>query len=228
MSADPFENLRRQMLAEIATEAALTGGHTGRPAFGERVMRAIGGMPRHEFVPVELQSYAYLNRPLPIGYEKTVSQPFIVALMTDLLDLEAGEVVLEVGTGAGYQAAILAELVKRVYTVDIIEELALGTERRLKRLGYGNVEIKVANGYYGWPEHAPYDKIMVTAASDLIPPPLLGQLKPGGRMVIPTGIPDKQALILVEKSASGSLSTREILPVRFSEMEDPGATAGAA
>ena len=228
MAEDLFEKLRQQMVAEIMTEAALTAGHTGRAAFSDRVMRVIGSMPRHEFVPVELQPYAYLNRPLPIGYEKTVSQPFIVALMTDLLAPEAGDVVLEVGAGAGYQAAILAELAKRVYTVDIIEELAQGAERRLKRLGYENVEVGVVNGYYGWPEHAPYDRIMVTAASDLIPPPLLAQLKPGGRMVIPTGIPDKQTLTLVEKSAAGSLSTREILPVRFSELEDPGEMAGAA
>ncbi|HEX9685659.1 MAG TPA: protein-L-isoaspartate(D-aspartate) O-methyltransferase [Burkholderiales bacterium] len=228
MSEDLFEKLREQMITEIITEAALTVGHTGRAAFSERVMRVIGSMPRHEFVPVELQPYAYLNRPLPIGYEKTVSQPFIVALMTDLLAPEADDVVLEVGAGAGYQAAILAELTKRVYTVDIIEELARGAERRLKRLGYENVVVTVANGYYGWPEHAPYDRIMVTAASDLIPPPLLAQLKPGGRMVIPTGIPDKQSLVLVEKSAAGSLSAREILPVRFSELEDPGETVGAA
>jgi len=228
MSEEMFEKLRQQMITEIVTEAALTVGHTGRASFSERVMRVVGSMPRHEFVPVELQPYAYLNRPLPIGYEKTVSQPFIVALMTDLLAPEADDVVLEVGAGAGYQAAILAELVKRVYTVDIIEELARGAERRLKRLGYENVEVAIANGYYGLPEHAPYDRIMVTAASDLIPPPLLAQLKPGGRMVIPTGIPDKQNLVLVEKSATGSLSTREILPVRFSELEDPGATVGAA
>jgi protein-L-isoaspartate(D-aspartate) O-methyltransferase len=228
MSEDLFDKLREQMMTEIVTEAALTVGHTGRAAFSERVMRVISSMPRHEFVPVELQPYAYLNRPLPIGYEKTVSQPFIVALMTDLLAPEAGDVVLEVGAGAGYQAAILAELTKRVYTVDIIEELARGAERRLKRLGYENVEVTVANGYYGWPEHAPYDRIMVTAASDLIPPPLLAQLKPGGRMVIPTGIPEKQTLMLVEKSATGSVSAREILPVRFSELEDPGAMVGAA
>jgi protein-L-isoaspartate(D-aspartate) O-methyltransferase len=228
MTENGFEGLRRQMLAEIATEAALTAAHTGKATFSERVMRVIGDTPRHEFVPVELQAYAYLNRPLPIGYEKTVSQPFIVALMTDLLEVEAGDVVLEIGAGAGYQAAVLAQLAKRVYSVDIIEELAEGAERRLKRLGYDNVEIRVANGYYGWFDHAPYDKIMVTAAADLIPPPLLGQLKPGGRMVIPTGIPDKQALILVEKSAAGGLSTREILPVRFSELEEPGATAGVA
>ena len=228
MAEDPFEQLRQQMVAEIVTEAALTVGHTGRASFSDRVMRVIGNMPRHEFVPVELQPYAYLNRPLPIGYEKTVSQPFIVALMTDLLAPDAGDVVLEVGAGAGYQAAILAELARRVYTVDIIEELAQGAERRLKRLGYENVEVGVMNGYYGWAEHAPYDRIMVTAASDLIPPPLLAQLKPGGRMVIPTGIPDKQTLTLVEKSAAGSLSAREILPVRFSEMEEPGETAGVA
>lgn len=223
-----IENLRQQMLAEIEAEAALTSGHTGRSAFSERVMRVMGGLPRHEFVPVELQPYAYLNRPLPIGYEKTVSQPFIVALMTDLLELEADDVVLEIGSGAGYQAAVLARLAKRVYTVDIIEELARGAERRLQRLGYANVEVRVANGYYGWPEHAPYDKIMVTAAADLIPPPLLAQLRPGGRMVIPTGIPERQSLVLVEKSAAGSLSTREVLAVRFSELEDPGAMAGAA
>ena len=228
MASDPFENLRQQMIAEIVTEAVLTAGHTGRVAYKPRVLNAIGRMPRHEFVPIELQPYAYLNRPLPIGYEKTVSQPFIVALMTDLLDPGPDDVVLEIGSGAGYQAAVLAELARQVYTVDIIEELAQGAERRLKRLGYGNVEVRIANGYYGWSEHAPFDRIMVTAATDLIPPPLLAQLKAGGRMVIPTGIPEKQTLVLVEKSATGSLSTREILPVRFSELEDPGRTIGVA
>jgi len=228
MTENGFENLRRQMLAEIVAEAAMTVEHTGRAAFDERVMRAIGSVPRHEFVPIELQPYAYLNRPLPIGYDKTVSQPFIVALMTDLLDPEEADVALEVGAGAGYQAAVLAGLVKRVYSVDIIEELAAGADKRLKRLGYANVEVRVGNGYYGWPEHAPYDKIVVTAAADLIPPPLLAQLKPGGRMVIPTGIPERQALVLVEKSAGGSLTAREVLPVRFSELEEPGTIAGAA
>ncbi len=228
MNDELFENLRNRLLAEIAAEAALTAGHTGIAAFSERVMRVIGNMPRHEFVPAELQPYAYLNRPLPIGYDKTVSQPFIVALMTELLDLQADDVVLEIGAGAGYQAAILAELAQRVYSVDIIEELALGADRRLRRLGYENVQIKIMNGYYGWPEHAPYDKIMVTAATDLIPTPLLAQLKPGGRLVIPTGIPEKQALTLVEKSPTGSIAAREILPVRFSELEDPGETAGVA
>jgi protein-L-isoaspartate(D-aspartate) O-methyltransferase len=228
MSVELFDKLREQLMAEIAAEAVLTAGHTGRAAFGGRVMRVVGSMPRHEFVPLEIQPYAYLNRPLPIGYDKTISQPFIVALMTDLLELEPEDVVLEIGAGAGYQAAILAELAKRVYTVDIIEELAAGADRRLKRLGYDNVVVRVANGYYGFAESAPYDKIMVTAASELIPPPLLEQLRPGGRMVIPAGIPEKQTLILVEKSQSGALTTREILPVRFSELEEPAGPAGVA
>lgn len=228
MSEELYETLRAEMLAEVIAEAAMTASHTGRGAFSERVIDVIARVPRHEFVPIELQPYAYLNRPLPIGYEKTISQPFIVALMTDLLELEPEDVVLEIGAGAGYQAAILAQLVRQVYSVDIIEELAEGAEKRLKRLGYANVEVRVANGYYGLPDHAPYDNIIVTAACELIPPPLLGQLKPGGRMIIPTGIPDKQALTLVEKSASGKLTTRDILPVRFSELEEPGATAGLA
>ena len=228
MSEDPFENLRQQLMAEIAAEAVLTAGHTGRASFSGRVMRIMESMPRHEFVPAELQPYAYLNRPLPIGYDKTISQPFIVALMTDLLELSGEDVVLEIGAGVGYQAAILAELAKRVYTVDIIDELARSAERRLKRLGYANVVVQTGNGYYGCPEFAPFDKIIVTAASELIPPPLLAQLKPGGRMVIPAGIPDKQTLMLVEKSEAGSLATREILPVRFSEMEEPAGPAGIA
>jgi protein-L-isoaspartate(D-aspartate) O-methyltransferase len=188
----------------------------------------VGRLPRHEFVPVEIQPYAYLNRPLPIGFDKTISQPYIVALMTDVLDLARGDRVLEVGTGAGYQAAILGELVDRVYSVDIIGELAAGAERRLKRLGYQNVEVRVCNGYYGWPENGPYDKIIVTAACDLVPAPLMAQLQDGGRMIIPTGIPEKQALTLVEKSAAGSFSTRDLLPVRFSELEEPDQFAGAA
>jgi protein-L-isoaspartate(D-aspartate) O-methyltransferase len=148
--------------------------------------------------------------------------------MTDVLDLKPNDVVLEIGTGAGYQAAILAELVKRVYTIDIIEQLAVGAERRLKRLGYDSVEVRVGNGYYGWPEHSPYDKIIATAACDLVPPPLLTQLKPGGRMIMPTGIPEQQTLTLVEKGADGRVSTRDLLPVRFSELEEPDQFAGVA
>jgi protein-L-isoaspartate(D-aspartate) O-methyltransferase len=228
MDKDIFASMREHLIAEIQAEAVLTASYTGRAAFSSAVLQVIGRVPRHEFVPVELQPYAYLNRPLPIGFEKTVSQPYIVALMTDMLAVEPNDIVLEIGAGAGYQAAVVAELARRVYTVDIIDELAATAERRLKRLGYNNIEVRVGNGYYGWPEHGPYDRIIVTAACELIPPPLLAQLKPGGRMVIPTGIPEKQVLTLVEKSTTGRLSTRDTLPVRFSELDEPGALAGAA
>jgi protein-L-isoaspartate(D-aspartate) O-methyltransferase len=222
------ELMRQQMIAEVVADAIFLTAQLGKSAFDSRVIDVMGRIPRHEFVPVELQAYSYINSPLPVGYGKTVSQPFIIALMTDLLMPHAEDIVLEVGAGVGYQAAILAELVKRVYSIEIIEELALDTRRRLGRLGYRNVEIGVGNGYYGWSEHAPFDKIIVTAAPDLIPPPLIAQLKPGGKMVIPTGIPDKQQLMVLEKSADGKLATREVLPVRFSELEEGGDPAGAA
>lgn len=223
-----YASLRERLLAEIEAEALMTAPHTGRPVFAGEVLQVIARVPRHQFVPVELRPCAYLNRPLPIGFEKTISQPYIVALMTDVLELRPEDRILEIGTGAGYQSAVLAELVKQVYSVDIVDELAAGAEQRLKRLGYTNIEVRVANGYYGWPEHAPYDGIMVTAACDLVPPPLMAQLKPGGRMIIPTGIPEKQSLTLVEKSVAGRLSTRDLLPVRFSELEEPDQFAGVA
>jgi len=228
METRQHELMRQQMIAEVVADVVFLTAQLGKSALDARVIEVMARIPRHEFVPVELQAYSYINSPLPIGYGKTVSQPFIIALMTDLLDPQAGDTVLEVGAGVGYQAAILAELVKQVYSIDIIEELALETRRRLERLGYRNVEIGVGNGYYGWSEHAPFDKIMVTAAPDLIPPPLIAQLKPGGRIVIPTGIPDKQQLVVLEKSADDRLTTREVLPVRFSELEEGGDAAGAA
>jgi len=220
--------MRQQMIAEIVADAVFLTAQLGKSSFAPRVIDAMGRIPRHEFVPLELRAYAYLNSPLPVGYGKTVSQPFIVALMTDLLDPHPGDVILEVGAGVGYQAAILSELVNQVYSIELIEELALDTRHRLQHLGYRNIEIGVGNGYYGWAEHAPFDKIVVTAAPDLIPPPLLAQLKPGGKMVIPTGIPDKQQLVLVEKSGNGKLTTREVLPVRFSELDEGDDFAGAA
>jgi protein-L-isoaspartate(D-aspartate) O-methyltransferase len=222
------ELMRQQMIAEVVADAVFLTPQLGKSAFDTRVIDVMGRIPRHEFVPIELQAYSYINSPLPVGYGKTVSQPFIIALMTDLLDLQPGDMVLEVGAGVGYQAAILSELVKRVYSIEIIEELALDTRRRLERLGYRNIEVGVGNGYYGWSEHSPFDKIIVTAAPDLIPPPLISQLKPGGKMVIPTGIPDKQQLMVLEKAADGKLATREVLPVRFSELEEGGEAAGAA
>ena len=219
MNEQQAAELRQHMVLEIAAQTVLAGERIGKYNLDARVMEVMGKVPRHEFVPVEIQPYAYLNRPLPIGFDKTISQPFIVALMTDMLEIRKEDVVLEIGTGLGYQAAVLAELAHKVYSVEIIEALAQQAAKRLSRAGYTNVEIKVANGSRGLPEHAPYDKVMVTAAPDLIPPALINQLKPGGRMMIPAGLSDNQQLILVEKNASGRLSTREILPVRFSQLE---------
>jgi protein-L-isoaspartate(D-aspartate) O-methyltransferase len=219
MTDPEFAALRQEMLLEIAAHTFLASEQIGKDALNMRVMDVMGRVPRHEFVPLELQPYAYLNRPLPIGFEKTISQPFIVALMTDLLELSDEDTVLEIGTGLGYQAAVLAELAQRVFSVEIIEELAGQATQRLSRSGYTNIDVKVANGYYGWPEFAPFDKVIVTAAPDLIPPPLLNQLKPGGRMVIPAGLPESQQLILVEKGSNQRVTTKEILAVRFSELE---------
>jgi protein-L-isoaspartate(D-aspartate) O-methyltransferase len=174
MSAETFAVLRQHMLAEISARTLQLHGAIGKPALDARVMAAMGKVPRHEFVPVEVQPLAYANTPLPIGFDKTISQPFIVALMTDLLEVGAGDVVLEVGTGLGYQAAILAQLARKVYSIEIIEELAQQAKTRLK--GCANVELRNANGYHGWSEHAPFDRVMVTAAPDLIPPPLIHQL----------------------------------------------------
>ena len=219
MSEEPFAALREQMVLEIAAHAALAGPETGREALDPRVMSAMGKVPRHEFVPLEVRPFAYLDRPLPIGFDKTISQPFIVALMTDLLQAGEGDVVLDVGTGLGYQAAVLAELGCTVYSMEMIEELARQAMARLARLGYHRVEVKVGNGRHGWPAHAPFDRIMVAAAPDLIPAALINQLRPGGRMVIPAGLPDAQTLMLVEKEASGRVRTRDILAVRFSELD---------
>lgn len=213
-----YAELRREMVEQIARHAQLAARETGKAVLSENVMEVMKAVPRHEFVPVELRAFAYTDSPLPIGYDKTISQPFIVALMTDLLDLQPTDRVLDVGTGLGYQAAILAKLVDRVYTVEILEELADGARRRLTEQGSINVELRVGDGSKGWSEHAPFDKILVAAAPDLIPTPLLAQLKPGGRMVIPAGIEDAQQLMLVKKNDNGQLNVEEILPVRFSSL----------
>ena len=223
-----FEPLREQMLAEIEADTTALADQLGMRAISERVMAAVRRVPRHEFVPLEVRPFAYLNRPLPIGFGKTISQPFIVALMTELLALEPVHRVLEIGTGFGYQAAVLAELAGRVYSVEIVPELATQATSRLARLGYSTIEVRLGNGRLGWPDHAPYDRIMVTTAPDLIPAELLQQLKPGGRMVIPAGIPDQQQLLLVQRSPSGHITTDAILPVRFSEMEEDAGPAGTS
>lgn len=220
MSNEEFTELRQGMLAEIAAHAIFASAHLGKAALSRRVLDVMAKVPRHEFVPVELRPYAYADSPLPIGFGKSISQPFIVAVMTDLLDVRPSDSVLEIGTGLGYQAAILTELAQRVFSVELIEELAEQARRRLARQGHANVEVKIGNGYRGWPEYAPFDKVIVTAAPELIPPALIYQLKPGGKMVIPAGLPDSQQLILVDKDVSGSISTREIFAVWFSSLED--------
>jgi protein-L-isoaspartate(D-aspartate) O-methyltransferase len=222
MRAEDLEPLREHMLAVIAACAFALRDTIGKSAFDERVMTAMCKVPRHEFVPIEVQPYAYANIPLPIGFEKTISQPFIVALMTDLLDIKADDSVLEIGTGLGYQTAILAQLAGKVYSVEIIDELGQEAKKRLRQQGCSNVELKIANGYHGWSEHAPFDKVIVTAAPDLIPVPLIHQLKAGGKMVIPAGLPNMQRLILAEKLANGRMTMKEILPVRFSQLEGAG------
>src|SRR6516165_6260952 len=219
VNAKFFEEQRREMVAAIRAIADHVAAEIGKSALDERVLNAMAKVPRHEFVPVEVQSYAYLDRPIPIGFDKTISQPFMVAVMTDLLELKPDDVVLEIGTGLGYQSAVLAELASRVYSVEIIDELAQRAIRRLKQ-GYSNVEVRIGNGYAGWPEHAPFDKVMVTAAPDLIPPPVINQLKAGGRMVIPVGLPVAQQLVLVEKDLNGKVTTKEIMPVLFSVLEE--------
>jgi len=221
MVTDHFEVERQVLVAAIRTHASLASPEIGKPSLDDRVLAAMAKVPRHEFVPVEAQPYAYLNVPLQIGHGKTISQPSIVAMMTDLLEIRPDDVMLEIGTGLGYQAAILAELAATVYSVELIDELAKSAKHRLKQNGYTNVHIRVGNGYHGWPEHAPFDKIIATAAADLIPPPLIYQLKPGGRMVLPVGLPHAQRLIVADKDRNGRVTTRELLQVRFSLLDDP-------
>lgn len=207
---------RRYMLGKIADDAAETAVNTGRSAFSSQVMAAMGKVERHLFVPEEQADYAYENRPLPIGHGQTISQPYIVALMIDLLDLHKDGRVLEIGTGSGYQAALLAELAGQVYSVEIVEALYSRTRRRLHELGYANIALKLGDGWDGWAEHAPYDAIIVSAAPEDIPPALIQQLKPGGKIVIPLGPAyATQQLVLGEKRTDGSLHTRRLLPVLF-------------
>ena len=209
---------REAMVEVIAAYVLLSADQIDRARLDDRVMAAMAKVRRHDFVPVELRPIAYANTPLPIGCGKTVSQPFMVALMTDLLGIEEGDRVLEIGTGLGYQAAILAELAEQVYTVELLEELAQEGRQRLTSAGYGNIQVRVGDGSQGWPEHAPFDKMIVAAAPELIPPALIQQLKPGGRMVIPAGLEDEQQLMCVDKDENGRLHTKEIIPVRFASL----------
>jgi protein-L-isoaspartate(D-aspartate) O-methyltransferase len=190
------------------------------PARGIRsasVLRAMGNVPRHEFVPAAQQAHAYEDRPLPIGHNQTISQPYVVAFMTGQLELEKTDRVLEIGTGSGYQAAVLGELVREVYSIEIVEPLALSANATLKRLGYTNIHVRAGDGYQGWPEKAPFDAVIVTCAPDHVPEPLVDQLREGGRMIVPVGDTGNQELVLLEK-ANGSLHRRAVLPVRFVPM----------
>ena len=207
---------RKAMLRDIEAEVAFTRREIGKDALDERAMAAMARVPRERFIPEPYRHRAFDNGPVPIGHGQTISQPYIVALMTDLLRPRPDSVILEIGTGSGYQAAVLAELVAQVYSIEVVGELAAAAGERLQRLGYGNVTVRNADGYHGWPECAPFDGIIVTAASPRIPPPLVEQLKPGGRLVIPLGLPgDAQALTVVEKCDDGTVVRRNILMVAF-------------
>ena len=210
-SEQEFAARRRAMVEEITVD------RPGLPSrFDARVRGAMGKVPRHLFVPASQRENAYDNRPLAIGHEQTISQPYIVALMTDLLRPSAEHRVLEIGTGSGYQAAVLAELVRSVHTIEIVEPLGIEARERLARLGYRNVEVRIGDGYKGWEEHAPFDAIIVTAGADAVPPPLVAQLKAGGRMVIPVGDAGSvQSLQVLEKQPDGTVRNREVIPVRF-------------
>jgi protein-L-isoaspartate(D-aspartate) O-methyltransferase len=213
---EDLETQRVEMVKVIEAYGRDVAVELGRKGIDDRVLEVMNSIPRHRFVSDRLRDSAYADRPLPIGYGQTISQPFIVALMTDLLDIEPEDVVLEIGTGSGYQAAVLARLVDRVCTIEIVPPLGESAAVLLERLGYGNVRTMIGDGYYGWPDCGPFDGIVVTAAASHVPPPLIAQLKPGGRMVIPVGGPfSLQHLMLVEKRPDGGILTRQMLPVRF-------------
>ncbi len=209
-----YVSRRAGMVAVIEAHAAAYSSSLGE--ISPAVIQAMGRVPRHEFVPDSAREEAYDDRPLPIGYGQTISQPYIVALMSDLLAVQPNDVVLEVGTGSGYQAAVLAALGTHIYTIEIVPELGRAAAERLNRLGFAQVEARLGDGYYGWEQRGPFDAIVVTAAASHIPPPLVRQLKPGGRMVIPVGDPfSVQQLMLVIKHEDESIQIRQLLPVRF-------------
>jgi protein-L-isoaspartate(D-aspartate) O-methyltransferase len=214
--------MRRHMVEMVDIEYELLSEEIGKDMLDGRVRDAMLRVPRHMFVPQQLAALAYQDSPLPIGFNKTISQPFIAALMVDLLALEPDSSVLEIGTGLGYQSAIMAELAAEIWSVEIVEEFAEEAAARLAQLGYANLAIRVGDGSRGWAEHAPFDRILVTAAASEVPRALLDQLKPGGRMVLPIGGKEMQQLCLVEKQASGEVTLREVMAARFTQLETAG------
>jgi len=214
--ADDFSNVRARMVQQIEAEMRAAGGMLGKTKLASSVVGAVSKVLRHQFLPDDMRNSAYLNRPLSIGFGQTISQPFVVAVMTDMLRLKAGSRVLEVGTGSGYQTAVLAELAREVISVERVLDLAETAEKRLAELGYHNVSVSCADGWSGWPEHAPYDAIIVTAAAAEVPDALVEQIRPGGCLVIPIGAPEvTQFLTLIEKCADGTITKLEGLPVAF-------------
>ncbi len=213
---DDYQHQRENMIRAIEADVRATKIYLNKDVLDPRIMEAMNTVPRHVLVPSNQRPRAYRNRPLPIGYGQTISQPYIVAIMTDLLNPQPEHSVLEIGTGSGYQAAILSRLVRKVYTIEIIEALGKRAQRDLAELRYDNIQVRIGDGYYGWKQHAPFDGIVVTAAASHVPPPLIQQLKPGGRMIIPVGSRFlTQQLLMVVKDEEGSITTRQILPVRF-------------
>jgi protein-L-isoaspartate(D-aspartate) O-methyltransferase len=219
MTEEHLAVLRRHMVEVIAIHFDLMGDEIGKDKLNERVAAAMLRVQRHLFVPASLAAIAYHDSPLPIGFDKTISQPFISALMTDLLDPQPHETVLEVGTGLGYQTAVLAQLSRRVWTIDVVEEFVAHAEIRLQALGYSNIAVRVGDGSKGWKEHAPFDKIVVSAAAERPPDALLEQLRPGGRLVMPLGPEGAQSLTVIDKDAAGETRERDVMPVRFSVLE---------
>jgi len=214
--AQDYDALRARLVSEVDATYAATRAETGLASMSPQVRAALGKVERHRFVPAGQQSLAYRNHPLTIGSGQTISQPYIVALSTDLVAPQPGQRVLEIGTGSGYQAAILAEIVSKVYSIEIVPSLGREAAERLRTLGYANVEVRIGDGYAGWPEQAPFDSIVVTAAAPRVPQALVDQLKPGGRMVIPVGAShEAQELLLVVKRPDGSVEKKSVLPVRF-------------